>query len=169
MQALFTILLGNPALAAARDAPAKTRFKMWWRLIGSAVENAAKLYDKKSDIDFARIFLAHEESEDEDSVGLAEALGAIAIKWPKGFYATDVAALINEDSYDLAAITLREFLYPGAPDRLIAAPRSVGKRLKAQIDGPVQCGDVILTLKARPMDTGPQRGSLQFYVDSRKN
>ena len=41
LAALYTILLGNPQLKAARDAPGKTRFKMWWRLVGSAVEHAA--------------------------------------------------------------------------------------------------------------------------------
>ena len=43
LAALYTILLGNPQLKAARDAPGKTRFKMWWRVVGSAVEHAAKL------------------------------------------------------------------------------------------------------------------------------
>ena len=42
--ALYTILLGNPQLKTAHDAPGKTRFKMWWRVVGSAVEHAAKLY-----------------------------------------------------------------------------------------------------------------------------
>ena len=32
LAALYTILLGNPQLKAARDAEGKTRFKMWWRL-----------------------------------------------------------------------------------------------------------------------------------------
>jgi hypothetical protein len=42
LQALYTILLGNLTLEAPRDAPMHTRFKMWWRLVGSAVEHAAK-------------------------------------------------------------------------------------------------------------------------------
>ena len=37
--ALYTILLGNPTLKKSRNAPMKTRFKMWWRLVGSAVEH----------------------------------------------------------------------------------------------------------------------------------
>lgn len=41
LRAFYTILLGNPQLKAARNAPGKTRFKMWWRLVGSAVEHAA--------------------------------------------------------------------------------------------------------------------------------
>jgi hypothetical protein len=51
LKALYTILLGNPMLEAKRNAKMKTRFKMWWRLVGSAVENAAreaaKLIDEK--------------------------------------------------------------------------------------------------------------------------
>ena len=38
LAALFTILLGNPQLKQPRNAEGKTRFKMWWRLVGSAVE-----------------------------------------------------------------------------------------------------------------------------------
>jgi len=35
--AACSILLGNPALDLPRDAPMKTRYKMWQRLVGSAV------------------------------------------------------------------------------------------------------------------------------------
>jgi hypothetical protein len=40
--ALYTILLGNPALDLPRGAAMKTRFKMWYHLVGSAVEHAAQ-------------------------------------------------------------------------------------------------------------------------------
>jgi hypothetical protein len=40
LSSFYTILLGNPTLKQPRDAPMKTRFKMWWRLVGSAVEHA---------------------------------------------------------------------------------------------------------------------------------
>jgi len=42
LRALYTILIGNPMLEKTHDAPMKTRFKTWYRLIGSAVEYAAK-------------------------------------------------------------------------------------------------------------------------------
>jgi hypothetical protein len=35
LAALYTILIGNPKLNEPRDAPMKTRFKMWYRLVGS--------------------------------------------------------------------------------------------------------------------------------------
>ena len=39
--AFYTILLGNPTLKKPRNAPMRTRFKLWYRLVGSAVEHAA--------------------------------------------------------------------------------------------------------------------------------
>ena len=40
MRCLYTIILGNPMLSKPMGGE-KTRFKTWWRLCGSAVENAA--------------------------------------------------------------------------------------------------------------------------------
>ena len=54
LAALYTILLGNPMLRKPRDAPCQTRFKMWWRLVGSAVEHAAKLNGEA--VDFEKLF-----------------------------------------------------------------------------------------------------------------
>jgi hypothetical protein len=59
MGALYTILLGNPFLRTPMSTEAKTRFKVWWRLCGSAVENAAKEHAelRKNDIaDMERVF-----------------------------------------------------------------------------------------------------------------
>ena len=44
LRALYTVVLGNPELRKMRSAPAKTRFKLWWRVVGAAIENAAKLH-----------------------------------------------------------------------------------------------------------------------------
>ena len=38
--ALYVILLGNPMLDSSIDAATKTRFPMWYRLVGSAIEHA---------------------------------------------------------------------------------------------------------------------------------
>jgi len=113
--ALYTILLGNPTLKEKRDAPMKTRFKMWWRVVGSAVEHAAAVvaagYERPQGleaeearkeevrrpqpIDFKDVFLEQEE-EDEESLGLGHFL-AVLLKVFKGkkFAAADVAGLIN--------------------------------------------------------------------------
>ena len=65
LAAFYTILLGNPTLKQPRNAPMKTRFKMWWRLVGSAVEHAAGLANPDREVDFQKLFLARED-EDED-------------------------------------------------------------------------------------------------------
>ena len=43
MRALYVVLLGNPSLDLPRNAPMRGRFKIWQRLIGTAVEHAAGL------------------------------------------------------------------------------------------------------------------------------
>ena len=91
LQALYTILLGNPRLKKAPDAPGKTRFKMWWRVVASAVEHAAKLHTPSAKIDFQKLFLKQEEEEDEESASLVDALEVMARRWPDGFHAIDVA------------------------------------------------------------------------------
>jgi hypothetical protein len=144
LRAFYTILLGNPQLKTAHDAPGKTRFKMWWRVVGSAVEHAAKLLGEEA-IDFQKLFLKQEDEEDEDSISLVDALTVMAQTWGSGFHATDVAELIN-NSFNQEALTLREFLYPGAPSGLVVAARSVGKRLAAHVDEPVKSGDYTLIL-----------------------
>jgi hypothetical protein len=74
LQAFYAILLGNPELAKPHDAPSKTRFPMWYRLVGSAVEHAAKCVvwtdrnrgelpaweDMPEEIDFRALFLNQE-------------------------------------------------------------------------------------------------------------
>jgi len=78
--ALYTILLGNPMLDLPVDAPTKTRFPMWYRLVGSAVEHAAAIYkevnpqdDKAVVMDFGELFLERKMSE-EEGTSLGETL-----------------------------------------------------------------------------------------------
>ena len=82
------VLLGNPTLKKPRNAAMRTRFKMWWRLVGSAVEHAAELaarYDgeakaaraalepDKQVVDFCALFIDQDADDEEDS-SLVEAL-----------------------------------------------------------------------------------------------
>jgi len=154
LRALYTLLLGNPQLKTARNAPGKTRFKMWWRLVGSAVEHAAKVHAPKlkestesEEIDFQKLFLKQEEEEDEDSAALVDALTWLAEMWPEGFHATDVAELLNGLSIDPGALALREFLYPGTSQGSAVSARSVGKRLAAHVDEPIKSGECTLSLR----------------------
>jgi hypothetical protein len=146
---------------------------MWWRLVGSAVEHAAKLHAPKpkkgaepEEIDFQKLFLKQEEEDDEDSVALVDALTLLAEKYPEGFYATDVAELINDHSLNLEALTLAEFLYPGTPvGQAVAAARSVGKRLAAHVDEPVKSGECTLSLRKMEETTDRKRkGALRYRI-----
>src|SRR5690348_12658821 len=63
LQALYTILIGNPTLDEPHNAPRKTRFKTWHRLIGSAVEYAAKQAGEETD--FSKLCRSLEEEDVE--------------------------------------------------------------------------------------------------------
>ena len=135
LRALFILMLGNPALRPGSNVAPQTRFKTWWRLVGSAVEHAAEAHAKETaervaalvedapacppvTINFRDLFLSQEE-DDEESASLADALEALAAKWPKSamFLASEVARLLNDQSeYRLdvdkeRAAVLREFLF----------------------------------------------------------
>jgi hypothetical protein len=97
LRALYTILLGSPALQPGSDVVPQTRFKGWWRLVGSAVENAAKEHveavaalamDRSTRcppiaVNFRDLFLSQEDG-DEENASLADALRALHAKWPQG-------------------------------------------------------------------------------------
>jgi len=145
LAAFYTILLGNPTLKAPRAAPMKTRFKMWWRLIGSAVENAAALAGQE--LDFRKLFIEQEE-DDEDSATLADVLDVLVKKWPEQFTASDVAGMINIPYPEEDEQTIRDFLLLGArPDHEFSS-RSIGKRLKQYIDNPVRSGERVFVLRS---------------------
>jgi hypothetical protein len=160
LQALYTVLLGNPILAQPRNAAARTRFKLWWRVAGSAVEHAAELAGKP--VDFQTTFLDQEADED-DGAALVDALGILAQQWPMQFKASDVATLVNDRS-NPRGTALRDFLFPDAPQNHIASPKSVGKLLAAHVDEPIKSDNGTLILrKWRPPDGGP-KGALSFFV-----
>jgi hypothetical protein len=154
LRALYTILLGSPVLAK-RSAKAKTRFKPWWRLVGSAVEHGANLIGQQ--LDFQELFMSQEEDE-EEAASLADALIVMRRRWST-FKANDVADLINrKDAYaglDLDTLremnadsaTLRDFLFGVAQPGFVATPKAVSKRLRAHVDEPVKLDDRILALR----------------------
>jgi hypothetical protein len=168
LRALYTVLLGNPMLGSPPDAEAKTRFKVWWRLIGSAVEHGARLAGR--DLDFQSLFLSQEE-DDEDSGSLADALAVMERRWTE-FKANDVADLINkrdaDASLDLETLremnrdsaTLRDFLFGHTPAGFVATPKSVGRRLAAHVDEPVRSGERTLILRTRQ----DRVGSMNYFV-----
>jgi hypothetical protein len=160
LAALYTLLLGNPMLRKSPIAPSRTRFKMWWRLIGSAIEHAADLTGHE--LDFQELFLAQEE-EDEESSSLADALNVLLKALPEKFVATQVAELVNDRSTRQGA-TLRDFLYPGAPPNHVPSAKSVGKRLNNHLDDPVKHGERTLILRKWRNPHGGSKGKWTYYI-----
>jgi hypothetical protein len=144
LRALYTILLGNPTLDKPRDAPMKTRFKMWYRLIGSAVEYAAR--QAGEEIDFRNLFRSLEEEDVEES-SLAQVLSLMLQIWPKQFNAQDVCKMINEEARDEAAL-LRDFFCRSSREQKASA-KSIGWKLKQHVGEPVLHGVRMLVLKSR--------------------
>jgi hypothetical protein len=168
MAALYTILLGNPKLDEPRDSPMKTRFKMWWRLVGSAVEHAAEQCDYK--VEFGTLFRGVEE-EDEDDVSLGEVLHAMLLTFPaqdrdskesRMFKAKEVADVINEFDHEHQD-TFQSFLCPTLPRGHKASPVSIGKKLKHHTDEPVIKDGRTLILRSVKDPTGT-KDPLQYKV-----
>jgi hypothetical protein len=96
LHALYIILLSNPQLQPDRRRPARTRFKTWDSLVGSAVENAAsslvqhqqtlpsKLQTATA-VDYAALF-AGVETDDEETIGLADTLEILHLVWSSGHF-----------------------------------------------------------------------------------
>jgi hypothetical protein len=190
LRALYTILLGNPVQRSGANVVPETRFKGWWRIVGSAVEHAAMVHaadvservaamvvdapDKPPvHIRFRDLFLSQEE-DDEESSSLTDALTSLAGKWPNSgkFQASEVATLLNyhgeqqsnEDRERVA--TLREFLFPKMPPNQDLSAKSVGRAIKRHVGEPVKAGDRTLILKEWRDPHGGPKGALSYYVQS---
>jgi hypothetical protein len=147
LSALYTILLGNPQLKTPHNSESKTRFKMWWRLVGSALEHAASLAGE--DLDFQKLFITQEE-DDEDATSLADVLEILSKKWPAKFQASDVAGWINnQDPYenDDDKQTLRDFLLQNANSTTLFSARTITKLFKKRLDEPARRGEQTLVLR----------------------
>jgi hypothetical protein len=156
--ALLTILLGNPALAMPRNAEMKTRFKLWQRLVGFAVEHAAALHNPDVRVDFAEFFAA-QDAADEESATLADVLLVLKRSMPPEFKANDVAELAQGVGPDNA--TVREFLFPNAAPGVVLSPKTISKRLGNYVGNPVRYADRTLILRA---GKNPHTKIITFYV-----
>jgi hypothetical protein len=154
LRALYTILLGNPHLRVGSSLAAKTRFKTWWRLVGSAVEHASAVTGRA--LDFRGLFLSQEE-DDEESVSLADALASLAdTQWPDcsgSFRAADVARMMNEQAVFRSdvererAAVVRDFFFATTPPTQPITAKQAAKRLKRHIGEPVARGGRTLILR----------------------
>jgi hypothetical protein len=162
LRALYVILLGNPTLDKPHNAPMKTRFKLWYRLIGSAVEHAARCaawndpdtdYVPDQTIDFANLFLDQEADDDEaTSLGqtleaLEYAMGNRAAEMGRSsigliFAAAEIAEVINAPSLTANAIIIRDFLFENATpsEKKIITAAAIGRHLKPYLRTPVRHG-----------------------------
>jgi hypothetical protein len=175
LTALYTILLGNPVLRPGSTRVPETRFKTWWRLVGSAVEHAAEQHAvltvddvtwmtsptppcPAQSISFRQLFLEQEDA-DEDAASLADVLSHMADKWPRGRDAempqsSKLAEMINNhqanwviDTDRELGSTLREFLFPTLPQGQTVSAKSVGRLLNKYLGNPVRTGQQTLVLK----------------------
>jgi hypothetical protein len=173
LRALYVLMLGNPNLRADTMVTPQTRFKDWWCLVGSAVENAAKQAVKQhvervaalvedanalgapEALNFRDLFLSQEEDE-EDTASIAEALAALAFEWPDGntFTAGDLAKKLNDqsvmriDAQRERQATLREFLFADLPHDRTITTKSASKRLRKHVGDPVRVAKSILCLRS---------------------
>ncbi len=179
VSALYMVLLSNAQLKPGRAAALKTRFKPWWHLVGSAVENAATaLVDRQSSlmkearyataIDFGKLFAAVEQDDEEGST-LADVLDVLNQQWPaRAFQASEVATFINEpmQGEDDGATVLRGFFDAGGRRGAAAiTPIVVGRRLGAVAGAPVFVGDQVMRLdRSSPAKPGARKTVALFQV-----
>ena len=178
LAALYTILLGNPRRAKRPHGAAPTRFKVWWDLVGYAVEFAAEQHMILStqevaglvadpepvppvEISFAKMFFAGER-EDEQQNSLAIVLQVLHRKFgPEKFHAAEVACYAGEA--EEGAIALRDALEhaSGKPLKTVSAV-TITWKLKSLLDAPVDVGDRRrLVLRYLPAHEGSS-----FKIDS---
>lgn len=161
LRALYTVMLANPQLRA--NAPPKTRFKMWWHLIASAIEYAAHemvAHQRNSadlpnvpatEIDFVKLF-AMVEVDDEDQSDLADVLRILdAVFNPVGkqgarFQAKDIASAITTAAHDGAVIqeagVLKAFFVSAdKKEQGAVGSKTVGRKLVSILDAPIIVDD----------------------------
>jgi hypothetical protein len=159
--ALYTLLLGNPRRHQSPDAlaPEVTRFKLWWNMIGSAVEFAAARHTEHvadftlgcdsscppGPIEFREMFLQG-EAEDLQTNSLMTALDTFRQHWPDGAYARNVAAYLQRTDEEPAELRAALEAASGKAMRNLS-PTSVSWRLKAIAGAPVKIGDKVVTLR----------------------
>jgi hypothetical protein len=162
LRALYFVACGNPRLRTRNPPPAETRFKMWWHLIGSAIEHAAAQHVAHIDaavmnahptcgpikISFRKLFLLG-EADEEQSSALATVLDVIHTKWPRGCKASDVAAYAG--AAEEGAIEFKAALEQASGKAIkIVTATTITWRLKALVDAPVALDAAVLVLRYLP-------------------
>jgi hypothetical protein len=153
LASLFTILLGNSRLRDSSPAPAKTRFKAWYHLAGSAVEFAAKQHAEYANgfavdinkrcmpqiIDFGNLFLSG-ETEDEQSSALVTVLSILKSHWAttKTFTARQIVGIINEETEEASELRTALEIASEKSFKTIPSASTVTWQLKAIQEKPTE-------------------------------
>jgi hypothetical protein len=188
LKAVYTIMLGNPALGLSRDAPMPTRFKDWYRLIGSGIEHGAKLCVEAGvigaeTVDFRALFIDQEQDAEQLADSPAYALTIVEeiyasllkdepTKHPN--IAQGVASAINLAGEGVSnearerAETLAHWLYGEKgwqPGKSISS-KSVGKKLVKQVDNivtiPGSNEAIVLRSRKDPSAQGAKSGFIYW-------
>ena len=170
LRALYTIMLGNPQLKPGERGPDETRFKEWWHIIGSAVENAAYCMSEKlcRPISF-KVMFERIEAKDEDASERANIIQTLyTINGRSNFTAISLHEHLAKSARE-AEIGIAEA--PGTAElrRFCTArlaktpsPKSISHNLQAIVDAPVEVVSGTVILKSEIDTHAKQR---LFYVD----
>jgi hypothetical protein len=189
LAALYTLLLGNPTLDEPRDAQMKTRFKMWWRVVGSAVEHASgscaanpgvewehlekdelKAKAKPMAVAFENIFASQEEEEEEGET-LGHALSIMRkylLAVTMSFTSRDVVEFLNKEDHPVGnradVASLRLFFYPPGTSGAAAEKNTIAYKLRSHVGDTVLYEGEPITLKKR--DKKSHKSGAEFYVST---
>jgi hypothetical protein len=188
LHSLYVILLWNPRRhpsTEGTDHPeAKTRFKTWWHLVGSPLEELIRQRaitqgkdPAKEGLSFAKLF-AENEQDNPEALGLAKVLTALHDTIGANgalFTAKDISAALNTArnkivvTFDTGAAAqlarcrddfesgIAEATGKALPPFGELSGHIVGKKLQTIESQPVECGDGVLRL--RRVHTDPKKGN----------
>jgi len=161
LRAAYSLLVGNPRRVSKEGRPpAETRFKVWWDVVGSAIEHAAGLVAAIEGgggqrISFRDLFLAGEAKEEETS-SVAIVLNMLRTIWPQGCAASDIADRIRGTFGDSSGDYALRAALEAAGNKLMTTISAtvVTWQLKKIRDAPVIVGDDTLVLRYYPDKSG---------------
>jgi hypothetical protein len=153
LRALYTILVGG-AVNRPRDQSAKTRFKVWWSLIGWTVEYAASLLDIA--VDCTELMRSGEFGEEEASAA-ARVLTILREYWgDKQFATIEVVLALAEVNSGTEEAVVRAEALSDALGELIGkslekpTARSLGKLFQKHLTNRpawIDAGNAVATLR----------------------
>jgi len=102
LRAMYVLLLGNPQLKD--NKPPKTRFKLWWHLVGSSIEHAAMhLVTHRADLAKQQQQLAEGTQSKAADKGIAKLAPATTVDFVKLFAEVEVD---DEETADLIDVLI---------------------------------------------------------------